>query len=631
MPIYKIQTPDGQILRIEGPENASESDLIRTAQEYMASQAPPSVDQEPSIGDQTVGALETLGTVVTGATGGTVGTIGGTIKGVAQEMLSGQFGTPEAAQRIAQEAAAGGQYFTYQPQTESGQQQVQTLGKVLAPTAAIAPMSAQMAPVSQAVRQTAPIVGGVAVATQRAAQRTGQAVAQSRPVQAAQQGIQNIRQRLSGSPQEGKAGDRSVGAAQVDLPTLRQADVDELGMQTPLTLGQRTNTLEDRQFEQSMSRMPEGKAIRDRFADQNQEIQQKVDSWIDDTGATLTDLRDVGAVVDDVLVQRSAKDRTKIKTLYKDAENAGEMKEKVSLRDLALELERSSSAESLAPIIKATRDEMIRLGGLVKDQNGNYIVKPMTLKDTETLRKFINKGAGSDKTNIGYASSLKSTLDAATEGKGGELYKRARKARAKYARDYENATLTKQLLGTKRGSDDRAIALENMVDKIVLSPSTSLDQMIQVRRLLQTKTGGREGPGAQAWKEVQGATLRHIKDKMLSTMQKDERGNFIVSPSALNKTIKQLDKSGKLEALFDKKGAQKIRTLNDVAQHIFVSPPGSVNYSNTTTVMAGLFDVMLSGSTGIPVPLASGVKALKDSIKDHRIKAKIENHLSRGE
>ena len=52
--------------------------------------------QQPGIGQQLIGAGETALALGTAATGGTLGTLAGTLQGLSQQILSGQFGTPEA-------------------------------------------------------------------------------------------------------------------------------------------------------------------------------------------------------------------------------------------------------------------------------------------------------------------------------------------------------------------------------------------------------------------------------------------------------------------------------------------------------------------------------------------------------
>jgi hypothetical protein len=61
-------------------------------------------DQESSFADNAIGAGEAALTLATGATGGLLGTVGGFAEGVFDEVNSGQFGTPEAANRIADSA-----------------------------------------------------------------------------------------------------------------------------------------------------------------------------------------------------------------------------------------------------------------------------------------------------------------------------------------------------------------------------------------------------------------------------------------------------------------------------------------------------------------------------------------------
>jgi hypothetical protein len=77
--------------------------------------------REPGIGQQLIGAGETALTLGTAATGGTLGTLAGTLQGLSQQILSGQFGTPEAMRAVEQAAAKGAQALTYQPRTQAGQ------------------------------------------------------------------------------------------------------------------------------------------------------------------------------------------------------------------------------------------------------------------------------------------------------------------------------------------------------------------------------------------------------------------------------------------------------------------------------------------------------------------------------
>jgi hypothetical protein len=54
--------------------------------------------------DKVIGTAQTLGTLAAGATGGTVGLIGGTIGGLAASILSGEYGTQNAANLVQQAA-----------------------------------------------------------------------------------------------------------------------------------------------------------------------------------------------------------------------------------------------------------------------------------------------------------------------------------------------------------------------------------------------------------------------------------------------------------------------------------------------------------------------------------------------
>lgn len=569
---------------------------------------------EPTLGEKVTGAGEAALTTVTGATGGTLGMIGGTLKGMAEEILKGEFGSYAAADRIEGQAMQGASALTYTPHTETGQEYVETIGEVTEPLVAVAPMTTELGMISQSTRAAAPIAR--ATAEQRVIQPVTQTARQT-----AERARQALPQRTT-TPTPGTS--TSGGAMAVDKSVLRQAQADELPVPIKLTEGQKTRQFEQQRFERETAKLPEqGAPLRERFQQQNEQLQQNLDAFIDMTGAELTDLRGVGELIDKALRNRAARDKTKIRTLYKEAEKAGEMEAPVTLTTLARHLTESAPEAEVANVLKAVRAKAEQLGAVVKGPNGELIPRPISLKNAELLRRSINNATNAEPTNIRQAQIMKGLIDDETAGLGGNAYQRARAARAKYAQDYENIGLVKQILNTKRGTNDRAIAMEDVLRKSVLQPSASLDTVRQLRRLLQTEGDA----GKQAWKELQGGTLRHIRDEALKSVQVDSAGNRIVSPAQLDRVIAQLDKTGKLDFIFGKKGAEQLRVINDVAKDVLTAPPGVVNTSNTASVIAGLMDVAISGTAGVPAPIMSSFRLITNSIKDAKLKARVRKAL----
>ena len=112
-------------------------------------------EEEKTLGEKALGAGETALTVATGATGGTLGMLGGTLQGIVSELRSGEFGSSEAAQRIADRAEKAMADLTYAPRTEAGQEYVQGIGEaaeVLAPLAGLGGQAAQIGQLAKAAK-----------------------------------------------------------------------------------------------------------------------------------------------------------------------------------------------------------------------------------------------------------------------------------------------------------------------------------------------------------------------------------------------------------------------------------------------------------------------------------------------
>lgn len=82
--------------------------------------------------------------------------------------------------------------------------------------------------------------------------------------------------------------------------------------------------------------------------------------------------------------------------------------------------------------------------------------------------------------------------------------------------------------------------------------------------------------------------------------------------------------------MFGKKGAEQIRTLNEVSKDVLTVPPGVVNTSNTGSVILAAMDMAISGTIGLPAPVLSGIRIVSKTVKDAKVKARVKAALGEG-
>jgi hypothetical protein len=418
----------------------------------------------------------------------------------------------------------------------------------------------------------------------------------------------------------------SVGAAATPADLQRVTTAEQLGFVGPagLTAGQRTRNFADLQFEKETAKLGEaGAPLRERVSNQTANLIQQFDAMVDRTEPMLADARDIGKAVDKAVVTKAEVQRRKIRDAYTKAREDGSMLEPVTLNELATTAADVQRFEGVAPNVAPIRKEAIRLGVLVEDADGNLIAQAKSIDDTELLRQFVNEATDwTNRRESLMARKINNAIDAGTEGKGGESYKSARKLRQDFANEFENVGLTAKLLSTKRGTDERVIAFDDVFDKIIIN--APLEEMNKVRKTLLTA-----GPeGKQAWNELKSNTIRYIINKSLSTAQRDERGQALVSPDKLNSVIRSLDREGKLEGLYGKKQAQQIRDLGEIAIDIYTAPPGAINFSNTASALQVALDsVMTFGLTGIPAPAVTALREASKYVKNREVRNRVRQAL----
>lgn len=568
---------------------------------------------EPGVVDQVIGAGETALAMGTGATTGTLGMMGGTLKGLANQILSGEFGTKQAADLVEQEAAKGAEALTYAPRTQAGQEQTQALGRLMEPLAAVGPMAAELGVVSQAARDAAPAVRAASTLTAEAAKKAAAPVAEA------------IKSTFTPSSTLARKAGKDLSAAAVQQAAIRTAMAEDLPVplkgESGLTTGQASRDFNQLQFEKETAKLGDlGAPLRERMENQTAAMIQNFDAMVDTLQPIARDKRDIGSAVDAALMERAKVKKAEIKKAYQSARDAGQMSAQVDMDNLATQMMDLQRFEGVSPNIKSIRNEAVRLGALAEDESGAIIPGRVTIDDAELLRQFVNKSTDwMDKRESTFARQVTGAIDAATEDQGGKLYRDARKLRAKFADEFENSGLTSKLLKTKRGSDERQIALEDVFDKVIVS--SKVDEMNKLRTTM-LKSGDN---GKQAWNDLKAAGIERLKNASFSASARDSQGNPILSPDALARSVRKMDETGKLEALYGKKQAQTFRDLADIASVINTAPPGAINTSNTASALRMALDsVGTFAVTGIPAPAVTALKEAAKYIKDRKVKARIQ-------
>ncbi len=579
---------------------------------------------EPSIGDQLVGAGETALTLATGATGGTVGMIGGALKGLAEQILSGQFGTPQATKLVEQSAAQGGQALTYAPRTQAGQDQVQAVGRFaqnIPPVMpVIGPIGAVSSSISAGARAAAPAVAAtarkvfqpVAQAASKGAEKTAAAV------------------RSIGGPEIIRGVDdvRPVGASggAMATPLERQRSTEASIAGLKLTEGETKRSPQMLAWEKEKAKSPEyQQQFLERQQENNRAALNNLEQTLDDTGAQTGTLGDTGIKVVDTLMQGYNAEKKKTGALYDAFRASPESQSAIDATPVASFLDSQARGVSgVTGITDTARQNAVKLN-IATEVDGQLMPNPnATLGMLEDFRQSINALGITSPNDKRLASTLKRTIDEIGDPVGGNLTKAMRAQRRNQAAKFENRAIVARLLLDKKGMADAQVPIEDVFSKTILNSRPS--EIQHIKRVINT-LGDKEGK--QAWAELQGATIRHIMDKSENGIGTDNLP--VISAAKMNKVVAELDKNGKLDMVLGAKNAEQVRNLNKVLQYIQSVPPGtSINNSGTARTVMGLLaeSAGMGAVTGVPLPIVQGMKMLRDNVRDKRIKARITKALN---
>ena len=523
-----------------------------------------------SMQDKMLGAAEVPLTLGSGLLAGIVSPIAGAYS----TLTSGKYGTQEGVKVGEKTAANVAQAMTYQPRTETAQNTMQSLAGALSGIPPVIGVgNAGMALIPEAVSQTRRAIAPAAVSTQ---------------------------QRMAALLQPKQAAMMGGGAASTDEALIRQQRALEQNI--PLTKGEQLQSFPVQQFESEVVKEnPELAKSLIQFKDQQKKaILSRFEQLSEQTGAEYADptaYRKIGSLVDSALVKEFDAKKLKVDKAYQAARDAGETKQVISTAPLEQWLDTNAGKAISVPEINSIKADLI---ALKKATNGQ-----VTIDDLEELYKSAGQlGKPGDPSAL-FMKQVKGVINDMTDGAGGDLYRTARAQRAELGNQFENTYRVAKLLGTRGGYADRAVALDDVFSHVVLDGS--LEEMRTVTKLL--KKGGAEGQ--QAYAELQGQTVQYLKDQLT----KNASGQL--SFAKLKAAIDTLDREDKLTYMFGKQGRDSLIDLRNTVQDALVKPPGSVNYSNTGSVVLRGLDKLAA----IRFPLA---KSAADIVKNRELTQKVE-------
>lgn len=595
---------------------------------------------EPTLGEQLIGAGEAALSTITGATTGAVGMLLGGANQMGQDIARYATGQPLDPTTVGEAAMNAARGLTYEPRTQSGREQTQAVGEVMQNLIPIAPLAGTLPAAAGAARAAIPVAADI---TRAAVPPVVQAVRSAATTIPRRALAAITSEQPAPKPTQGTLG--SAGAAATDIAAQRVATAESLGLtgEAGLTRGMATRDPAQLKFEVESSKLPEGQRLRENRVSINDVLLRNFDSAVDQIGAEAPTLRAVGQAVDTALVNQWKADKAAVRQAYQTAKNS---KEATALVDqtLPVAIGEGEMAISGTPIsfindqpaglpstavADAARQYAVKLG--VADLvDGELVPRPATIRQMEDWRKAIGQATGYEPADIRASTILKGLIDAQTEPIAGPLYRQARKERARLAQNYEDRAVISKLLNNKRGTTDRTVALEDVFDHSIIKGS--LDDVRNVQRVLLRS--GEEG--RQAWKELQGATIQWLKNEsgldafgVQKGVTKDASNNAVLNPAGLNKAIRTLDHDEKLQRIFGKQGAQRLRDINDIAQVAKTVPPeAGVNSSNTAaTLLTAFADLGVSAASGIPAPLATVTRLAAKQIKDRKLQRRIDEAL----
>lgn len=384
----------------------------------------------------------------------------------------------------------------------------------------------------------------------------------------------------------------------------RQARLDSQGI--PYTRGDVTRDLGQITREETIAKSDAGKPVRDIRTQQDVRLHEIIDNLRKQTGAVADTRQGVGKSVQGAERAKLEDIQAKKRVAYKLAEDLGALSEPVSTAPLRAWLKNPINKRNY-PALGSALDDFEK-GGKV------------SVNELEQIRQEATAAAKSGDKGAHYAGEAVGAIDAVLDASENSAYKNARAAHRAEKAEFDRQGAVKKLVSEKGYSTDRAVALEDTFDSIVMKGSA--EDIGKVKKSLTEGDTKAKVKGAQAWKDIQGATLDHLKESAAGKRAIVGEGEQLQFSSKFREVFSDLDKDGKIDAIFSPEQAAALRNLYKSVGDVRTKPNAHIAGSDTTPRLVSMLEKIgkLPGGTLISGAAKLGSKVLESGrdVRDAR-------------
>jgi len=342
----------------------------------------------------------------------------------------------------------------------------------------------------------------------------------------------------------------------------------------PISRGQAERNLTQITREENIRKSKAGEELRGIDAEQDRVLHQHLDTLRKETGAKAETRQAVGASTQTALRAKLRETKTRAKEAYDLATNLGE-KEIVRVDDLDNFLKH--------PINEANVGWVGSRLKALKNEDGS-----ISLKNLEDVRQELTAAAKTRDKGGHYAGEAIKVIDKIMDDAGSSAYRNARSQWKAMKDEFDKQGRVKRLVSEKGMSSDRAVALEDTFDSTVLRGSA--EDLRRVQKSLMTGDAKSAVRGAQAWKDLQGATIDYLKEKAAGRRAIVGEQGQMEFGAAYREAFSELEKDGKIDVLFSKPQAARLRQIYEAVGDVRTKPSGRVAGSDTVPRLISMLD-----------------------------------------